>query len=316
MSNLAPKIMPSIHISVITSLYRCASFLQQFLLHYARIENIHECELILIHNDPTDEELDIIEKFAQPRMHIVHIPVKREGLYASWNRAVKVAAGEYLAIWNVDDIRTTGSLIAQKAALEESNAAICYGDFYGTRDYGPYAGKLYQYPVYDYCKKEAFKRHIIGCFPMWRKTIHDQTGFFDEQFKLVSDYEFQLRVIRLFPLVKAAPVLGYYLEHAGHKLSSNHRVQHRERTAVELRYRMYDKILLHFLPFISKYRVNHIMSFGKWIAIRSILPSQQRIRPKEVLSLLRMPFFYGRWFVKKGFHALYTIIFHKKQTTP
>jgi glycosyltransferase involved in cell wall biosynthesis len=284
--------------------------LQEFLLHYARIENIHECELVLIHNDPTDEELDMINKCTQPHMRLVHILVKREGLYASWNRAVKVASGEYLAIWNVDDIRTTGSLIDQKAALEQSNAAICYGDFYGTRTYGPYAEKLYHYPVYGYCKKEAFKRHIIGCFPMWRKTIHGQIGFFDEQFKLVSDYEFQLRVIRRLPLVKAASVLGYYLEHAGHKLSSNRGVQHRERTVVELRYRMYDKILLHFLPFISTYRVNHIKSFGKWIAIRSILPSQQGIQPKEVLSLLGMPFFYGSWFVKRSFKALYAIIFH------
>jgi hypothetical protein len=145
---------------------------------------------------------------------------------------------------------------------------------------------------------------------MWRKTIHEQIGFFDEQFKLVSDYEFQLRAIRRLPLVKAAPVLGYYLEHAGHKLSSNRRVQHRERTAVELRYRMYDKILLHFLPFISTYRVNHMMNFGKWIAIRTILPGRQGIQPKEVLSLLGMPFFYIRWFVKRSSAILYNILFH------
>ncbi|HTI92581.1 MAG TPA: glycosyltransferase [Puia sp.] len=302
--------MASIHISIITSLYRCASFLQEFLLHYGRIENIQECELILVHNDPTDEELDLIDKYRQPSMRLVHLLVKREGLYASWNRAVRTAAGEYLAIWNVDDIRTSGSLIAQKTALEQSNAAICYGDFYGTNTYGPYPDKLYEYPTYDYCKKEAFKRHIIGCFPMWRKTIHEQIGFFDEQFKLVSDYEFQLRVIRRLPLVKATPVLGYYLEHAGHKLSSNRRVQHRERTAVELRYRMYDKILLHFLPFISGYRVNHVLSFGKWTDLRSILPGQRGIRPTEVLSLIGIPFFYGRWFIKRSFHALYTIIFH------
>jgi hypothetical protein len=145
---------------------------------------------------------------------------------------------------------------------------------------------------------------------MWRKAIHDHIGFFDEQFKLVSDYEFQLRVIRRLPMVKAASVLGYYLEHAGHKLSSNRRVQRRERTAVELRYHMYDKILLHCLPFVSKYRINHIASFGNWIAVRSVLPGHQRISQKKVLSLLGMPFFYSRWFVRRSFHALYTIIFH------
>jgi glycosyltransferase involved in cell wall biosynthesis len=308
--------MPGVHISVITSLYRCGAFLPDFLQHYARIENIAECELILIHNDPTVAELEMIRTFMQPQIQLVHIVVKREGLYASWNRAIEAASGEYLAVWNVDDIRTPGSLAAQKAALDQSKAALSYGDFYGTRKYGPHGEKLYEYPEYDRCKKEAFKRHIIGCFPMWRKTIHKELGYFDEQFRLVSDYEFQLRVIRCFPLVKATSILGYYLEYAGHKLSSNRRVQHRERTALELRYHMYDKILLHCLPFALKYRINQIQNFGKWIPVRSILPSRQGIRAGEVLSLLWMPFSYIHWFIKRSIHTLYTNLSHKQHPSP
>ncbi|HEY4109078.1 glycosyltransferase [Puia sp.] len=308
--------MPGIHISVITSLYRCTAFLQDFLLHYSRIKNIDECELILVHNDPTAEELDMINNFTQPRINLVHIVVKREGLYASWNRAIDAASGEYLAVWNVDDIRTPDSLLAQKNALEQTNAALSYGDFYGTRTYGPNADKLYQYPEYDRCIKEAFRRHIIGCFPMWRKTIHKELGYFDEQFRLVSDYEFQLRVIRRLPLAKAASVLGYYLEHAGHKLSSNRRVQRRERTAVQLRYHMFDKLLLHVLPFAFRYRLNHILSFGKWVPVRSILPSRTGINTGELWSLLRMPFTYARWFLKRSFQTLYNILFHKQHAAP
>jgi glycosyltransferase involved in cell wall biosynthesis len=278
-------------------------------MHYAKIENIDECELILVHNDATEEELDILSRFIQPNMQVLHILVEREGLYASWNRAAMAASGEYLAIWNVDDIRTPDSLAAQKAALEQSNAAMCYGDFYGTRTYGLFPETLYRYSPYQAFKEEAFKRHIIGCFPMWRKAIHRHIGYFDEQFKLVSDYEFQLRLIRRYSMVKAAPVLGYYLEHAGHKLSSNRRIQHRERTAVELRYRMYDKIMLHVLPFISAYRLKCILNFDRWTALSVYIPVRRAIKPNEIFSLIRMPFFYCHWFVKKGFHRLYTIIF-------
>jgi glycosyltransferase involved in cell wall biosynthesis len=301
--------MAAIHISVITSLYRCASFLQQFLEHYARVENIDECELILVHNDATEEELEILNRYRKPTMHILHILVKREGLYASWNRGIMASSGQYLAIWNVDDVRTPGSLAAQKAALEKSNAAMCYGDFYGTRTYGPFAEKLYSYDEYETGEKEAFKRHIIGCFPMWRKTIHQQIGYFDEQFKLVSDYEFQLRLIRRFTMVKAATVLGYYLEYAGHKLSSNRAIQHRERTTVELRYRMYDKIMLHVLPFISAYKVNAVLNFGRWTAVSVFIPGRRAKKAGGVLSLISMPFFYSGWFIKRSVHRLYTIIF-------
>lgn len=294
---------------MITSLYRCEAFLRQFLIHYSRIVNLDECELILVHNDATEEELDILSRFIKPTMQVVHILVAREGLYASWNRAVMAASGQYLAVWNVDDIRTPDSLLAQQFALEQSNADMCYGDFYGTRTYGAFAEKLYRYDEYKMARKEAFKRHIIGCFPMWRKTVHRHIGYFDEQFRLVSDYEFQLRLIRRFTMVKAKPVLGYYLENAGHKLSSNRRIQLRERTAVELRYHMYDRIMLHVLPFVSVYRINSVLNFGRFTNLSVFVPVRRKTRSGEVLSLIGLPFFYGGWFIKRSFHRLYTIIF-------
>jgi len=300
--------MENINISVITSLYRCAGFLENFLMHYSKIENIQECELVLIHNDPTEEELRILEKGTQKSMLITHIKVMREGLYTSWNRGIAVAKGKYLAIWNVDDIRTPASLLTQKLALDNSSAVMCYGDFYGTRKYGTYDETLYSYGEYETFKKEAFKRHIIGCFPMWRKEIHKMAGYFDEQFRLVSDYEFQLRLVRTSPFVKARLPLGYYLEHASHKLSSNRKMQTSEGTAVELRYRMYSTILLHFIPSVFKYRINYINNFGQWHSLSSVAAGHTTIRPGAVISLLKMPFYYINWFVRRSIHAVRTII--------
>ena len=301
--------MENIKISVITSLYKCAPFLESFLLHYSKIDNLQECELVIIHNDPTEEEIRILEKGIQAPMRVHHIKVGREGLYASWNRGIKLAKGKYIAVWNVDDIRTPGSLSAQKLALDNSDGAICYGDFYGTGRYGTYNEKLYSYGEFKVFEKEAFSRHIIGCFPMWRKEIHEQVGYFDEQFRLVSDYEFQLRVVRTYPLVKAQGLLGYYLEHAGHKLSSNRNIQTRERTVVQLRYRMYTQILLHFLPSVFKYRINYVNNFEMWLPLTSVVSEHKRIKQREIISLIKMPVFYINWFIKRSFHAIYTIIF-------
>lgn len=301
--------MEKINISVITSLYRSELFLEQYLAYFSSLVNIRETELILVHNDPTPEELGILDRCVTDSMNVIHLKVNREGLYTSWNRGIMEANGKYIAIWNVDDIRTPESLLIQKEALENSHAVLCYGDFYGTRKYGTYQEKLYEYGEYEDCKKEALKRHIIGCFPMWRKDLHDKTGYFDEQFKLVGDYEFQLRIASGYPLTKANGILGYYLEYAGHKLSSNRRLQHKERTVVEIRYRMYNKILMHFLPFLLKYKVNHIFNFGIWLKVSELVPKLNNIRPKEILSLLQMPFSYFNWFVKRSLHALHHFIF-------
>jgi len=296
--------MSAISISVITSLYKCAGFLESFLVHYAHLVNLEECELILVHNDPSEEELDIIERCTHEKMTVVHLRVKREGLYTSWNRAIEIARGKYLAVWNVDDIRSPESLAAQKLALEASEAVMCYGDFFGTRQYGIYCDKLYKYEPYKRCYKDALRRHIIGCFPMWRKDLHEKVGYFDEQFRLVSDYEFQLRVASSYPLVKATPILGYYLEHAGHKLSSNRRLQTKERTAVELRYRLYRQLLLHMLPFIGKYRIDQVRNYGTWIPVKRVVPGLRSVKGQEIGSLLQMPFAYAWWFIERSFHAL------------
>lgn len=297
--------MPSIQISVITSLFRCAPFLESFLQFYNNITNLQECELILVHNDPSPEELAILERCTRREMNIVHLCVEREGLYASWNRAIRFAKGKYIAVWNVDDVRTPTSLADQRTALDNSAAVMCYGDFYGTKQYGMQADKLYQYEPYERCRKDALTRHIIGCFPMWRKDIHQQVGYFDEQFRLVSDYEFQLRIASAYPLVKAGGVLGYYLEHANHKLSSNRKLQTCERTVVEIRYRLYHHVLLHMLPFISQYQINSIRQPNGWIHIAAVAPQLRRRSFRELASLLSTPLSYSYWFIKKGIQTIH-----------
>ena len=301
--------MGTINISIITSLYRCEKFLESFLNHFFEIENPDECELILIHNDPTKEEIRVINKFNWESINKVHLQIEREGLYSSWNRAIKVARGKYLAVWNVDDIRTPDSLLSQSNALNNSDAVLCYGDFYGTHIYGLHKERLYKYDEFDYIKKNKLRRHIIGCFPMWRKDVHEKVGYFDEQFRLVSDFEFQLRLLPEYKFIKAASVLGYYLEFVDHKLSSDRFLQDKERTVVEIRYKIYDKILMHTLPFISNYKSYKFLNFGRWYKISDVVPRVNVIRMEDVLNFLRMPFSFFLTFSRRSMSKLYRVLF-------
>jgi glycosyltransferase involved in cell wall biosynthesis len=301
--------MGTVTISIITSLYRCEKFLEAFLNHFFKIENLHECELILVHNDSTQEEMKIINQYNWQRVHKVHLQIEREGLYSSWNRAIKAAQGKYIAIWNVDDIRTPDSLLSQKEALDNSTAAMCYGDFYGTSLYGPNKQRFFQYCEFENFKNGSLRHHVIGCFPMWRKEIHEKLGYFDEQFKLVGDYEFQLRVVANYKMVKARSILGYYLEFQPHKLSSNHFLQDTERAVVEFRYKYYDKVLMHTLPFTFRYKREKFQNFGNWYKISDVVSDLNVIKPKDVLNLVQMPFRYFLTFSRRSLHKLYRVLF-------
>lgn len=297
-------------ISVITSLYNSQAYLEGYFGAVGQIENKNETEVLLIHNVPNEEEMNIINKFLPQLPFVKHIVVpQREGLYASWNRGIILAKGEFVAIWNVDDIRTPDSLTLQKNALLTGKAAMCYGDFYGTSNYGPYKERLYEYKDYSHFRKEALSIHIIGCFPMWRKEIHKDVGYFDEQFRLVSDYEFQIRVAMKYDLVKSASVLGYYLEYQGHKLSSNKKLQDRERTVVELRYKLFNRVLLHVLPSISDFRIKEFMNFGKWVSLNKVVPASQMVNMKSILSFIAAPFSYSFWVIKRTSNAVYHFFF-------
>jgi glycosyltransferase involved in cell wall biosynthesis len=299
--------MKSINISVITSLYRCEDFLVQYLQHASKIINLSECEFILVHNDPTEEEYRILESFKNQSINIVHLTVKREGLYSSWNRGIRTARGKYIAIWNVDDIRSPDSLLSQKIALENSDAVMCYGDFYGTNRYGEYKQKLYEMKEFDHFRKESRTIHIVGCFPMWNKNIHDKVEYLDEQFKIVSDYEFQLRVALNYRLVKADSILGYYLENADHKLSRNEYLHNKERTVVEIRYRLYDRVQLHFVPFIAGFRIKHFLNFGKWVPVAEVVPSLNKFEIKKAFLFSFAPFSYLFSMIKRISNALYRL---------
>jgi glycosyltransferase involved in cell wall biosynthesis len=161
----------TINISVITSLYRCEKFLAAYLQAVSRMTNLYECEFILVHNDPTDEELEIIRNFHDSSVLINHLIVEREGLYSSWNRAIRLSRGKYLTVWNVDDLRFADSINLQARALDnDPKAAIAYGDMYGSVVYGQTSEKLYRFPEWKQNRFEFYRSYLMSCFQMWRKS--------------------------------------------------------------------------------------------------------------------------------------------------
>src|ERR1700712_2568147 len=93
-------------ITVITSLFNCRQYLAGYFAAVKKIENHEEIEVLLIHNAPSEEELNIISNFLPSLPFMKHIIIEqREGLYATWNRGIRMAKGKFITTWNVDDIR-------------------------------------------------------------------------------------------------------------------------------------------------------------------------------------------------------------------
>jgi len=276
-------------ISVITSLYRCDEYLNRYFEAVEQIVNKEECEFILIHNSPLDNEKATIKRWIEGKDIFKYYEVQREPLYASWNRGIKLASGIYIANWNVDDLRTPTSLLEQAKALDSTpKAAVAYGDTITIKELNIREGK--RNDELEYTKKNASKfKHsfYISCFPMWRKEIHEHIGYYDEQFSITGDFEFQVRIAHAYEFIKVNSVLGYfYGGSGGSRLSQQIKAHNTEDASIYIRYGCYHKINLCCLKSALKKDIFSIKQDDKFISINKFIPSFNKYKITKLLYLL------------------------------
>lgn len=286
--------MPSVpKLSILTSLYRSENYLSQFLAQVSEQSIFAECELILVLNEGSAEEIETIRKFEQQypeQVQLLRVD-KVERLSASWNRAWRAAKAPYLAIWNVDDRRRPDSLMRQVRALEEhSDWVLCYGDFLKVSEYGAEDGKLRHTPIYS---SSHFRRAFPqgGAFWVFRAELHSMLGYFDEQFAVGPDFEMSMRIaMRGLKMGREESVLGYFTNE-GVGLSTRENFPSMDASAIFIRYAIYDKVRKNAKNQLSKFDIDRIVVNGEHIALTNYLPDltdYRRVRkPLWALGYLR-----------------------------
>jgi Glycosyl transferase family 2 len=244
-----------IKISILTSIYKGEKYLKGFFESFLNISNLNEVELILIHNDPDIEETNIVNEYKNEIPNIIYTEVPREDVYASWNRAIKLSTGKYLAMWSVDDRRLPDSLGKQAEILEKNkDCMIVSGNYYKVFKYGDTNGYLKKDPV----KQSLFNKvpkFNNGCFLMWRKSVHDKVGYFDEQFKIGGDWEFWCRVTNNFKALPCNTILGYYLRVSNEGLSKKKtKAVCVENQIVHMRY--YNFYIINIYKYLANKNIN------------------------------------------------------------
>ena len=102
-----------------------------------------DLEIVLDHNDPSDEEVKLVEDYNEQYDNILHIKVEGvDPIGTSMNRCIEYATGDYLCIWNVDDLRTPDSIEVMAKALDENpDVDFVYGNYMIVSKFGSTQGQ-------------------------------------------------------------------------------------------------------------------------------------------------------------------------------
>lgn len=270
----------NILVSTITPCFRMKPYLKLFLDELPKQTIFDSLEVVLDHNQPDEEEVswvkDFQEKYPGRIKHIITNPVVPIGI--SMNTCIREASGMYLTVWNVDDLRTPDSIELQVKAMEREQADIVYGDYTIVRKFAPsgtQGGTLISHK--EIPASEFTRSMIFGPFFMFRKSICKVAGLFDEQLVSGADFDFSVRLAMNGKAVMTDGLLGYYLNEGKGASTRPGSKQELDRTIIELRYGIYDKVDYDLVAEASTYKLQQILNDGVFCPIEQFAPNYSEL---------------------------------------
>ena len=243
-------------VSTITPCYNMSKYMKGFLDNLST-QTHKDLEIVLDHNDPSDEEVKLVEEYNEQYDNILHIKVEGvDPIGTSMNRCIEYATGDYLCIWNVDDLRTPDSIEVMAKALDENpDVDFVYGNYVIVPKFGSTEG---QYVDETGREGELTTGMILGPYFMFRKSLLEKSGVFDEQLIQGADYDLALRLAFNAKGLHLPINLGYYLNEGLGQSTKPNSKQPIERTVIELRYNI--RVLEpHLVPYTRSYDVGNII---------------------------------------------------------
>ena len=195
------KDMPKI--SLITSVFKAEEHIDQLLEDVTRQSLFEQkCEWIIINVNKSgdDYEEKAILKFKEKYPNnIVYKRLEEDpGIYATWNMAIEMSTGEFITNVNCDDRRPPWAFEMQASALVQNQEIdLVYNDSFIVEDANTMWENLshttQRYNFEEFSKEAMLRSNLPHNNPMWRKTLHDNFGMFDDKYRSAGDWEFWLR---------------------------------------------------------------------------------------------------------------------------
>ena len=206
-------------VCVIVSLYNAADKLPTLLACLAQqsLALRGELEVVLVDsNSPADERAAMEGFLARQPLPVAYArSAERETIQQAWNRGIKLARAPYLAFLGADEGLHPDALRQLADALDaDPRADWAMADSLVTDvdAAGVYAGDVMAYDRTGYRQDLVY---LETCYLSWvgglyRRSIHDRFGYYDESFRAAGDTEFKNRIMPHIRSVHVPRMLGVF----------------------------------------------------------------------------------------------------------
>lgn len=194
-------------------------------------QSFTDFELLIINDGSTDGTLDIVRKFTDPRIRLIHNDGNK-GLTFTRNRGIEEAKGQYIAILDCDDLAMPDRLKAQIAFLNSNpEIAMCGGQAITIDESGKQIGNLNVMAGDKNISPElVFHNTFINSTLMIKRSAMLESGGYRD-YSPAEDYELSYRISLHHPVANLNKVLVAYRLH-GNNIS---KVQNEKIINAELR---------------------------------------------------------------------------------
>ena len=223
----------SIVVSAIVSVYNAEKHLEGCLEDLLAQSIADKLEIIIVDSGSLENEASIVRRFQKRYDNIHYIRTEeRETVYAAWNRGIKIAQGRYITNANCDDRHKADAFETMSRTLDQRpDVALVYADCLITETENETFGSCTPVGRFRWLEWDRDALLNRGCFmgpqPMWRRSIHEEYGYFDPEFITSGDYEFWLRISQTHDFYHIPQFLGLYLrspqsiEHSNRETQAN-----------------------------------------------------------------------------------------------
>lgn len=178
----------NVKISIVTINYNNPSGLKKTIESVVN-QTWKNFEYIIIDGGSTNGDVDIIKSFENQIDYWVSEPDK--GIYNAMNKGIKKATGDFIIFMNSGDNFTNSSVLEEVQSKLTSDFDIYYGDYYRMKSNSKRRKTFPESLSFSY----FYSGSLAHPATFFRRTLFDEIFFYNESYKIVSDWEFYIYAI-------------------------------------------------------------------------------------------------------------------------